>query len=197
MKIGIYCIRNLVNNKVYIGQSQHIQARFNEHRADLRHSRHHNPCLTNSWNKYGPENFEFTIIEECTLDVIDELEIQWIQFSDSCNLDKGYNLSTGGESSARGVKRTEEQNTSRSEWTRSNTNTPEFRIRHSEALKRAFSTPEHKELMSGKSKRSHNTPGYLENQRVRQNTPEYREMLSIANLLAWKRCKKLKLEEVT
>ena len=32
MSIGIYKIENLVNHKVYIGQSKNIERRFREHR---------------------------------------------------------------------------------------------------------------------------------------------------------------------
>lgn len=64
-KSGIYKIINLVNNKVYIGQSKNVYRRAIYHRFELNHNRHQNPHLQYSWNKYGKENFKFEVIEYC------------------------------------------------------------------------------------------------------------------------------------
>jgi hypothetical protein len=63
---GVYKIVNLVNNKFYIGSTKNIRERLWKHRALLRHNRHHNPHLQNSWNKYGEDNFDYCILEVCT-----------------------------------------------------------------------------------------------------------------------------------
>lgn len=61
----IYQIRNLVNNKFYIGSTQHsFNKRKGEHLAELRKNYHFNKHLQKSWNKYGEENFKFEVIEE-------------------------------------------------------------------------------------------------------------------------------------
>jgi group I intron endonuclease len=60
---GIYQIKNLKNNKIYIGSSKNIKERFLQHKYNLKNNKHCNPILQNSWNKYGEENFEFIIIE--------------------------------------------------------------------------------------------------------------------------------------
>ena len=62
---GIYMIRNIINNKVYIGQSSDLKDRLAHHKSSLRHNRHYSSYLQNAWNKYGEENFEFIILEEC------------------------------------------------------------------------------------------------------------------------------------
>ena len=36
MSSGIYVIRNLVNDKLYVGKSVHIENRWLEHQSDLR-----------------------------------------------------------------------------------------------------------------------------------------------------------------
>ena len=41
MSIGIYKIENLINGKIYIGQSIHIERRWNEH------------CQTSSYSLIG------------------------------------------------------------------------------------------------------------------------------------------------
>jgi group I intron endonuclease len=60
---GIYVIRNLVNDNIYIGSSVNVKKRFCQHRNSLRKNKHHNKHLQRSWNKYGEENFEFVVIE--------------------------------------------------------------------------------------------------------------------------------------
>ena len=42
MKSGIYIIKNTINNKVYIGQSNNIQLRLNAHKRMLRNNIHGN-----------------------------------------------------------------------------------------------------------------------------------------------------------
>ena len=97
---GIYKIVNELNNKMYIGQSINIYERWRHHKIQLRHDKHHNSHLQNAWNKYGEQNFQFVIIEECSESVLDVREIYYITkyntFVHSKNA-KGYNLSIGGE----------------------------------------------------------------------------------------------------
>jgi group I intron endonuclease len=57
---GIYEIRNIVNNKRYVGSSSDMRRRFNQHRSSLRRSCHYNIKLQNSWNKHGESAFQFT-----------------------------------------------------------------------------------------------------------------------------------------
>jgi group I intron endonuclease len=63
--VGIYSITNTINDKLYIGSSVNIRARFNRHLSDLRLNRHENKHLQNSYNKYGEECFKFDIVTLC------------------------------------------------------------------------------------------------------------------------------------
>lgn len=63
--IGIYEIRNKYNGKRYIGQSLDVIDRLRHHKSELRHNRHNNSYLQRSWHKYGEDNFEFAVLEEC------------------------------------------------------------------------------------------------------------------------------------
>ena len=102
---GIYMIRNLVNNKVYIGQSIDIYERWNEHICALRGEYHANNHLQSSWNKYKECNFEFSIIEECDESELNNKEIFWIAENDSYY--NGYNQTKGG-GGIRGFKHSDE-----------------------------------------------------------------------------------------
>ena len=61
---GIYQIKNLKNDKVYIGSSKAIYKRWHDHKRDLKNNRHANSYLQASWIKYGEESFKFSIIEK-------------------------------------------------------------------------------------------------------------------------------------
>lgn len=62
-KSGIYQIRNLVNNKIYIGSSKNLYKRKVNHFYELRLNKHCNAYLQNSYNFYSEENFIFEVIE--------------------------------------------------------------------------------------------------------------------------------------
>lgn len=97
MTCGIYLISNLINNKVYVGQSINIEKRWTQHKRELRNSIHENKKLQNAWNKYGEENFEFSIACECEEKQLNTLE-QYYVFSLESYLSKGgYNISLGGD----------------------------------------------------------------------------------------------------
>lgn len=63
---GIYKIVNSITKKVYIGRSDDIEARWKEHKKDLKKKKHYNKELQNDWNTYGKDNFSFEIIEKCS-----------------------------------------------------------------------------------------------------------------------------------
>lgn len=89
---GIYKIINLIDNKVYIGQSINIKCRFDSHKSNLKNNHHSNIYLQNAWNKYGEENFKFEILEECTENKLDEREQYWLNFYGGLNSDNNYNF---------------------------------------------------------------------------------------------------------
>lgn len=90
--VGIYKIENKINGKIYIGQSKNIQKRWEEHKSCQKP----NAILTIAFQKYGISNFDFSVIEECQQDELDEREKYWIQYYNS--FEDGYNLTRGGNS---------------------------------------------------------------------------------------------------
>ena len=92
MIAGIYKILNKTNNKVYIGSATNIKKRWRDHKWYLNHNMHHNSHLQSAWNKYGVDNFEFSIIIECTIDELLIKEREFIKTYDTSNNNYGYNV---------------------------------------------------------------------------------------------------------
>lgn len=95
-KIGIYKYTNKINGKIYIGQSSNIQKRYCQHLYDAQHRPERSTGIDKAIAKYGIENFDFEIIEECPVELLDEKESYWISHYDSYH--NGYNCSVGGKS---------------------------------------------------------------------------------------------------
>jgi len=97
MTCGIYKIQNRINGDCYIGQSKNIEVRWETHKTIGRNYNlsYANISLYKAFYNYGLTNFEFSILEECQLDQLDEKEIYWIKYYDSFN--NGYNMTPGGQ----------------------------------------------------------------------------------------------------
>lgn len=96
--VGIYKITNLVNNKIYIGQSIHIERRFIEHKCyggTLK--KESTSILHKAINKYGWNNFKCEVIEECDQSELDDKEKYYISFYNSNDKEIGYNITEGGD----------------------------------------------------------------------------------------------------
>ena len=91
--IGIYKITNKENGKVYIGQSNDCERRIKEHTYPNRYKNGY--PIDVAIHKYGKEHFTYEIIEECSIDELNEREMYWITFYQS-HTHKGYNCGPGG-----------------------------------------------------------------------------------------------------
>lgn len=101
--IGIYKATNIINGKVYIGQSKDIYKRWNDHRTrPFNPNRDDYNCVFyRAIRKYGIDNFNFEVIEKCSEIELNTKEKYWIKEYNSfigfenCN---GYNMTLGGDS---------------------------------------------------------------------------------------------------
>ena len=94
---GIYKITNLVNNKLYIGQSKDLYERLRKHKESLKNNYHFNKHLQRSYNKYGKDNFDFEIIEVCSYELLNDKETFYIDKYNTMNSNYGYNKESGGK----------------------------------------------------------------------------------------------------
>lgn len=150
-KIGIYCIKNTVNNKVYIGSSKNIQQRFRQHKHQLLHNIHGNKHLNSSANNYGIDNFIFYILEECGIDSLIDKESFYITLYNSLNPNYGYN------------KATNISNTSGYKWSE------ESKKRFSEKCKGRKLSEEHKRNIGFSSKNRIYKKGYKHTNKAKNN----------------------------
>ena len=101
-KSGIYKIGFKSSKKVYIGSSQNIRKRKNEHLCGLRKKNHYNNHLQNAFNKYGEADMTFEVLLYCDIDDLLFLEEEQIKKYDSYN--NGYNLMETPTQGNRGIK---------------------------------------------------------------------------------------------
>lgn len=89
----VYKITNLINGKVYIGQTNNIKRRIREHISGKRR----NSLIHLAIKKYGWDNFDVQTLYYG--ENYNEEEKKWIEFYNSRNKKLGYNILEGGEDS--------------------------------------------------------------------------------------------------
>lgn len=84
----IYKITNTLNSKIYIGKDTTSNSEYFGS----------GKLINRAIPKYGKENFVKEIIEECSeYNELSSKEKFWIDYYDSTDLNKGYNISKGGD----------------------------------------------------------------------------------------------------
>lgn len=74
--IGIYKITS-PTNRIYIGQSTNIETRKSKYKGNYQKKQHK---IYNSIKRYGWKNHKFDIIEECSIEQLDERETFWKKY---------------------------------------------------------------------------------------------------------------------
>src|SRR4030095_8945631 len=95
--MGVYQIRNIVNDKVLIGSALDLPGILNRHKSQLKSGNHPNGALQAEWNEFGAGNFAFEILDEITpkegrnnRDEITFLEELWLEKTQPYG-ERGYN----------------------------------------------------------------------------------------------------------
>lgn len=102
---GVYCIKNTINGKIYIGSAVRIGHRWDLHINSFKNNKHRNRHLQRAWNKYGCDNFIFYVVEKCDKNCLLKREQYYMDKYDVTNPLLGYNICPNARSSL-GVKRT-------------------------------------------------------------------------------------------
>lgn len=90
----IYIIKNIVNSKVYIGQTRtSVEQRWKEH---LRHAQYGDQVINKAMRKYRINKFYIETLEICSIELLDYREMYYIELYNSADKSKGYNVSIGG-----------------------------------------------------------------------------------------------------
>jgi len=84
-------LTNKLNGKSYIGASSNITNRWYAHKNKARNAR-----IAKLVTKVGKENFSFHILEECSLEELDDKEKYYIDLYDTL-VPNGYNVHSGGK----------------------------------------------------------------------------------------------------
>jgi group I intron endonuclease len=170
MMCGVYIITCVLANKVYIGSSVSIAARWKTHRSALNRNCHGNPYLQAAWNKYGADAFRFETVELTRSESRVEREGYWIAVYRAAERDHGYNIHAvpsmpqvvSDETRARqsAAKKTPEAiarlvvRNKQQVWTPemrakvARSHTPEMRKRIADALRGGQLSPEHRMKLS-------------------------------------------------
>ena len=102
--MGIYIVKNLVNNKVLIGSSKNLPGRINRFKFGLKYGGESNRELVADYKKYGEENFRFEVLDELkpkddpSYDYSEDLKVleeMWIEKLQPFG-EKGYNEKKSG-----------------------------------------------------------------------------------------------------
>lgn len=90
----IYVIKNIVNDKVYVGQATSAYDRFRRHRNNRVSADKQSTEIIQAMKEIGVDNFYYVILEVCDDSVADEREVHYIKQFDSFK--NGYNNTIGG-----------------------------------------------------------------------------------------------------
>jgi hypothetical protein len=97
--MGVFLIRNLVSDKVFVGSTMNLDAMFNRIRFQLFAGAHPIKSLENDWKQLGAGKFAFEVLEEVfaredpNYDYaadLETLENLWLEKLEPYG-DKGYN----------------------------------------------------------------------------------------------------------
>lgn len=170
--IYIYKHRNNINNKIYIGQTNNIKKRWNPSRYK------DSPRFYNAIQKYGWDNFTHEILSEIEdQNEADNQEIALIEYFDSTNPEKGYNISHGGNAPTRG-KHLSEETRKKMSVSKKGIKLPPFSEEHKKKLSLSYHTvmtDEIKKKMSDSKKGKYNS----------SSNPRAREVYLIDTIDGW------------
>lgn len=145
---GIYAITHRASGKAYIGSALNIAKRWQDHRHFLKKGLHDSRHLQSAWVKYGPEAFEFSLIEiSCNVSNILRREQHWMDITQCYDRKRGYNTCTVA-GNCYGKKHSEDARRKMSATKRGKVLSEETKMKMSEAHKGKVRSDEHRKNLS-------------------------------------------------
>jgi len=186
--IGIYIIKNKLNNKIYIGSSLNIEKRWKDHKYYLNNNKHHSILLQRSWALHGEEQFEFCILEviEHQKDLLLR-EQYYLDLYKSFLPENGYNVCPTANSML-GYKYSDEQRKWMSENRKGEKN-QHYGKKHSEETKKLIGQKNKNRHISDEEKKKKSISMKLTMQRIKEEDPE-----KFARMTAFKNFQKGKIK---
>ena len=146
----IYKVTNLVNQKIYIGQSiNSLDHRKKQHYKESKYHKNDTTYFHNALKKYSEQDFIWEVLEELTsLEELNSRETYWIEYYQSTNKEKGYNLKLGGNNGGKCCDRTKRKigDTTIEKW-----KNPEIAQKMKEGLRKGAETMKQKSLNNYKT----------------------------------------------
>ena len=138
-KSVVYCAVNQVNNKIYIGLTTKVlKRRIAAHICKSKNAQ--NGYFHNALNTHGKDSFKWYVLYQSNdINQLKEKETFYINEFKSNDREKGYNLSTGGESPIFNQESCEKISKRAKERNITGKNNPFYGRKHSEELKKHFS----------------------------------------------------------
>ena len=133
---GVYLIRNRFTKDAYVGSAHDFEKRWKLHRINLAAGRHHSVILQHAWNKYGPDAFEWVVLERCAKSNVLAAEQEWLD-----RLTAKYNICRVAGARA-GVKNRPEHNRAIAEKAKARWADPAFKERVRQKLKTSARPPQ-------------------------------------------------------
>jgi hypothetical protein len=168
----IYKITNVINKKIYIGQTRSHRLNKEKYRPFGymgRFKDHINECYSNKKNvcnylnsaiiKYGKENFTCEKLIECPVDNLDETEIKYILEYNS-KYPNGYNLTAGGKTCNHCIVEKRESTVSHVERPRNFKRSEETKRLISSNVKEAIKDVSHRKRMMEQTQQQHSIQKY-------------------------------------
>lgn len=171
-KSGIYCIKSLIDDRLYIGSAVRLKKRYNDHNQLLTKGTHHSSYLQNFVNKYGIENLAFEVIEFCSPEELITLEQKWIDFYNDKNLlfnlckiagnTLGYKHTVESIEKMKNKEVSEETRKKQSEWQKGKPKSEEMKAKWSDGRRKGKpKSEEFKRKMSEKMKGNQHGKGVV------------------------------------
>ena len=177
MKSGIYKIVHIESGKTYVGQSDDLDRRLDAHRNwFINPKRIINRHLYNYAKKYSIDAFLFEIIEECSIDALDERETYWFEIYKENTFNARVNPVTN-----RGLKRNFEDCEINSKRRKEYYSNPDNLAKHREMIKRRSENPEWRKAVAEAAKKRAADPEWRRKQKEVVNGKERADNIRIKN----------------